>query len=175
MLTSSRTPGLSETLLTKAGRTCVLPWLLCACIGSSTAVASEASACESAAWINASVARIATTKDAVEQMEYANGLWVRVSRLSESELDAVPAESIDLVAQLLRDDNDLVKAVAAHVLGSLGHRAERALPALERASAVPDKPIPDDQFVSGAPLSDVMLQTIESIKDELRDRPSSKP
>ena len=155
-------------LATGAGAHALL--LLAFLLTSSQMSFAATSACQQPAWIDASVARIAMMKDSKEKLEYANLFRDKVTLLTEQELDAVPGESIDLIAMLLEDDNDLIKAIAADALGRFGYRAVRAVPALVRASEVPDKPNPPGVIVTGTPLSSVMLQTAEFIRSDVQER-----
>jgi hypothetical protein len=135
-----------------------------------TVASAAAAGCETSAWINTEVARIATMKDEADRVRYADTFSNKVSRLTESELDGVRPETIDVVALLLEDENELIRSMSMDVLGTFGYRAERAIPALERASKIPDKPLPPGGYVLGASLSDLMLGTIEYIRDDIRER-----
>lgn len=169
MVISSVTRG-RERLRTRLQR--ALPALVLTCLAQLSCPSAFATVtpCERSAWINSEVARIATIKDGAAKVSYADIFSQKVSRLTESELDEISPESIDVVALLLEDDNELIRSISADVLGTFGYRAERAIPALRRASQIPDKPLPPGVYLHGGSLSEKMLEMIEYIKSDIHER-----
>lgn len=63
-----------------------------------------------------------------------------VSEMNTDQKDAIDDQTIDEIAALLADKSDAVRYYAAISLGYVGHRAARALPALQAALRLVSQP-----------------------------------
>jgi HEAT repeat protein len=98
----------------------------------------------------------------------ARRLWLFVHDQKPLTLETLDDESIDGVASLLEDDNESVKSFAAKILGAIGPRAERAVPALKNALTVVKPILASPLFgvvvVQPSAISDI-LEALEKIQE----------
>ncbi len=80
------------------------------------------------------IREIKETRDVGERDDLAYQLHTRFSALDEIKaMDGIGDRVIDALIGLLDDSDDLVRGYAAEGLGQFGKRAQKAVPALERA------------------------------------------
>jgi HEAT repeat protein len=79
------------------------------------------------------VAEIKSESVASVRLDEANRLWLFVHQQERTALETLDNQSIDTVASLLEAKDVSVRSFGARILGDIGPRAERAIPALKDA------------------------------------------
>lgn len=120
------------------------------------------------------VAIVNESSDQSAKTVAAEDLSSQLSKLSPAQIEKIKDDSVLKMAELLDGRSEGIKVSVAEALGHLGYRAASAIPALQKASDAPEKPV-SGIIMSSVPTSFFMKKAINDIKEDIDRRHRGAP